>query len=142
MEEVFINFAVQLILPFFVTSSTLTGTSSKSMFAIITSTSMCARDLSRYSLLTSKTRFLTYSPSLWHKISFNIIVTPCVASNLSQATKVRGSVTKFGYLGTYLRYLPTSPTSHHCDNFPTRHSWITDFSLCHLDIPHHHLFQN
>ncbi len=28
-------------------------------------------------------------------------------------------VTKIEYFGTYLRYLPTNPTSPHCDNFPT-----------------------
>ena len=28
------------------------------------------------------------------------------------------SVTKIRYFGTYIRYLPTNPTSHHCDNIP------------------------
>jgi hypothetical protein len=32
-------------------------------------------------------------------------------------------------LGTYLRYLPTSPTSRHCDNIPANPSWIKDISL-------------
>ncbi len=62
---------------------------STSMFAIIIFASMCARVLSRYSLSTPKTRLLTYLPSLWHKTTFNVIVAPCAASNLSQATKVR-----------------------------------------------------
>jgi hypothetical protein len=78
---------------------------STSMFAIIIFASMCARDLSRYSLSTQKTRLLTYLPSLWHKMTFNVIVAPCAASNLSQATKVR-EFYKFGYFGTYLWYLP------------------------------------
>ncbi len=62
---------------------------STSMFAIIIFASMGARDLSRYSLSTPKTRLLTYLLSLLHKMTFNIIVAPCVASDLSQATKVR-----------------------------------------------------
>ncbi len=83
------------------------------MFAIIIFTSMFERDLSRYSQSTPKTRLLTYSPSLWHKMTSNVIVAPC-ASNLPQAT----SVTIIRDFGTYLRYLPTSPMSHHCDNIP------------------------
>ena len=47
------------------------------------------RDSSRYSLLIQKTRLLTYSPSLWHKMTSNVIVALCAASNLPQATKVR-----------------------------------------------------
>jgi hypothetical protein len=30
-----------------------------------------------------------------------------------------GHVTKIGYFGTYIWYLPTNPTSPHCDTFPT-----------------------
>ncbi len=37
-----------------------------------------------------------------------------------------GSVTKIEYFGTYIRYLPTNPTSPHC---------VTPFQL----IPDHHL---
>jgi hypothetical protein len=29
---------------------------------------------------------------------------------------------KIGYFGTYLRYLPTNPTSHPCDNIPANPS--------------------
>jgi hypothetical protein len=89
---------------------------------------------------------LTYSPSLWHKTSFNVTVAPCAASNLPQATKVWECyenrvlwywvlwylLTKIGYFGTYLRYLPTNPTSRHCDNIPANPSWIIDFYQYHF----------
>ena len=45
-----------------------------------------------------------------------------------------GSVTKIRYFGTYLRYLPTNPTSHHCDNIPANPSWITDIFRYHFRI--------
>ena len=37
-------------------------------------------------------------------------------------------VTKIGYFGTYIWYLPTNPTSRHCDNIPASPSWIIDIS--------------
>ena len=36
---------------------------------------------------------------------------------------------KFRYFGAYLRYLPTSPTSRHCDNIPANPSWINVIPL-------------
>jgi hypothetical protein len=45
-------------------------------------TSMYEKDLLRYSLSTQKIRLLTYSPSLWHKTTFNVTVAPCAANNL------------------------------------------------------------
>ena len=44
---------------------------------------------------------------------------------------VEDNVTKIGYFGTYLRYLPTNPTSRHCDNIPANPSWIVDISQYH-----------
>jgi len=68
--------------------------------------SMYEKDLSRYSISTQKTRLLTYSPSLWHKMTFNITVAPCAASNLPQATKVRECYENrvFWYLHMALTY--------------------------------------
>ena len=43
-----------------------------------------------------------------------------------------GSVTKIGYFGTYLQYLPTNPMSRLCDNIPANPSWITDVSRYHF----------
>ena len=88
------------------------------MFATIIFANMCARDSSRFSLSTQNTRFLTHLPRLWHKMTSNVIAATCVASNLPQATKVRECY-KIEYFGTYIRYLPTNPTSPHCDTFPT-----------------------
>ena len=45
---------------------------------------------------------------------------------------VASSVTIIRYFGTYLRYLPTSPMSHHCDNIPANPSWITDIFRYHF----------
>ena len=42
------------------------------------------------------------------------------------------TVTKIEYFGTYLRYVPTNPTSRHCDNIPANPSWIIDISRYHL----------
>ena len=118
------------------------------MFAIITFANMYEKGFSKYSLSTQKTRLLTHLPRLWHKMIFNVIAALCVASNLPQATKVRECyenrvlwywvlwylLTKIGYFGTYLRYLPTNPTSHHCDNIPANPSWITDIFRYHFRI--------
>jgi hypothetical protein len=43
-------------------------------------------------------------------------------------------VTKIRYFGTYIRYLPTNPTSHHCDNIPANPSWCTDIFRYHFRI--------
>ena len=103
------------------------------MFAIIIFASMFERDLSRYSQSTQKTRLLTYSPSLWHKMTSNVIVALCAASNLPQATKVRECYEN-RVLWYLFRYLPTNPTSHHCDNIPANPSWITDIFRYHFRI--------
>jgi hypothetical protein len=57
------------------------------MFAIIIFANMCARDLSRYSLLTQKTRLLAHLQKFWHKMTFNVIAATCVASNLHKQPK-------------------------------------------------------
>ncbi len=51
-----------------------------------------------------------------------------------QRGRWRRRVTKLGYFGTYLRYLPTSPTSRHCDNIPANPSWINDIPLQSHDV--------
>jgi hypothetical protein len=38
------------------------------------------------------------------------------------------------YIATCLRYLPTSPTSRHCDNIPANPVWIADIFRCHFRI--------
>ncbi len=43
----------------------------------------------RSSLLTQNTKMLMHWQKLWHKMTSNVIVAMCAASNLSQATKVR-----------------------------------------------------
>ncbi len=48
--------------------------------------------------------------------------------NFSMLSHFPTVVTKIGYFGTYLRYLPTNPTSRHCDNIPANPSWIIDIS--------------
>ena len=48
--------------------------------------------------------------------------------------RLQDDVTKIRYFGTYIRYLPTNPTSHHCDNIPANPSWITDIFRYHLMI--------
>ena len=44
----------------------------------------------------------------------------------ARSRRLQAIVTKIGYFGTYLRYLPTNPTSHRCDNIPANPSWIPD----------------
>ncbi len=44
-----------------------------------------------------------------------------VADQLPSRSR-RWPVTKIGYFGTYIRYLPTNPTSRHCDNIPANPS--------------------
>ena len=64
------------------------------------------KGLIKYSLSTQKTRLLTYSPNLWHNMTFNVTFAPCAASNLPQATKVRGcyKYRVLWYLITVLTY--------------------------------------
>ncbi len=95
---------------------------------------MCKRGLSRYSLLTQKTRLLMHLRKLWHKMTFNIITATCVASNLHKQLKW-GSVVYLKYFGTYLGYLPSNPISQHSDTFPANPSWIPY-------TPRHCLLQN
>jgi len=94
---------------------------STSLFAIIVFTRMHARDLSRYSLSTWKIRLLTYLPSLWHKMTFNVIVAPCAASNLSHipSNQSEGVLWNLGTLVlTYGTCLPVP-----------RHDIVTTFQL-------------
>jgi hypothetical protein len=89
------------------------------MFATIMFANMCARDLSRSSLSIQKTRLLTHSLKIWHKMTSNVITATWVASNLPQPP-MWGSVTyvtSLEYFGTYFGYLPMSPTSQHSDTF-------------------------
>ena len=52
-------------------------------YATIIFVNMYARDSSRSSLWTPRTRLLTHSPNPWHKMTFNVIVASCAASNLT-----------------------------------------------------------
>ncbi len=67
-----------------------------------------ARDSSRSSLWTPRTRLLTHSPNPWHKMTFNVIVASCVASDLHKQPKW-GSVMYQSTLvlisGTYLEHI-------------------------------------
>jgi hypothetical protein len=56
-------------------------------YATIIFTNMYARDSSRSSLWTPRTRLLTHSPNPWHKMTFNVIVASCVTSDLHKQPK-------------------------------------------------------
>jgi hypothetical protein len=56
-------------------------------YATIIFANMYARDSSRSSLWTPRTRLLTHSPNPWHKMTFNVIVASCAASNLHKQPK-------------------------------------------------------
>ncbi len=112
---------------------------STSMFAINIFVSMCARDLSRYSLSTPKTRLLTYLLSLWHKMTFNVIVAPCAASDLSQATNVREcyKIRVLWYLLTVLNYqshLITLRSQKESHLIPSRIRTFHIISYCGISI--------
>ena len=76
------------------------------------------------------------SPALDITASHNVKMSRCRhrRSHRAAATALPPSVTKIRYFGTYLRYLPTNPTSHHCDNIPANPSWITDIFRYHFRI--------
>ncbi len=76
------------------------------MCATIIFTNMCARDSSRSSLWTPRTKLLMPSPNPWHKMTFNVIVASCAASDLHKQPK-RGSVTYVVLWYLFLPYLPT-----------------------------------
>jgi hypothetical protein len=75
------------------------------MYATIIFANMYASDSSRSSLWTPRTRLLTHSLNPWHKMTFNVIVASCVASDLHKQPKW-GSVmywsTSVLILGAYL----------------------------------------
>ncbi len=50
---------------------------------------------------------------------------------MSTSNPARPAITLPRYFGAYLRYLPTSPTSQHCDSFPANPSWIDDIPVDH-----------
>ncbi len=77
-----------------------------------------ARGLLKYSLSTQKTRLLTHSPKLWHKMTSNIITATCVASDLSKLP-MWGSVTLLGVPWYLYRYLPT-----YFEGSPTTRDWL------------------
>ena len=70
-------------------------------YATIIFANMYARDSSRSSLWTPRTRLLTHSPNPWHKMTFNVILASCAASDLTsnQSEGVLG----IQYFGTYFR---------------------------------------
>ena len=48
---------------------------------------------------------------------------------MSTSNPARPAITLPRYFGPYLRYLPTSPTSQHCDSFPANPSWLNDIPV-------------
>jgi hypothetical protein len=58
------------------------------MFAIIIFANTCKRGLSRSSPSTPKTRLLTHSQKLWHKMTSSVIVAICAVRNLSKPPKL------------------------------------------------------
>ena len=57
-----------------------------------------------------------------------------LTSMTMEGERGNNGVMKIEYFGTYLRYLPTNPTSHRCDNIPANPSWIPDISRYHFRI--------
>ncbi len=72
------------------------------------------------------------------KGEYPLLIIPLLFSMVRQVI-LGGPVTKIEYFGTYLRYLPTNPTSHRCDNIPANPSWIPDIPL---GFAPHHLQRN
>ncbi len=104
------------------------------MFAIIIFVNMCKKGFIKIFPVDTKDQFADALTKALKKITFNVIATTCVASNLHKQPKW-GSDTYLEYFSTYLGYLPTNPMSQHSDTFPANPSWIPD-------IPRHCLLRN
>ncbi len=73
----------------------------------------------------TKTILLMRSPSPWHKMTFNLTVAICVASNLSKPSKW-GSVTyDVEYFGTYLGYFPQILGPRWIPDIPRRNWYVS-----------------